>query len=367
MSAAASNPAPRRRLAPIEAIVAGLAARAPELARELLPGGYRDGQEWRVGSLAGERGHSLAVHLGGGKAGVWADFSSGECGDALDLVAQARFRGDKRAALGWARSWLGLDGGDPERFRRLQAAERQRAETAETELAAKRAVAFRLWLSARPSLAGTPAEAYLRGRGIALGDGPGALGRQPRALRFHPELWHKPSGRCWPALLAAIVDAEGKFLALHRTWLAPDGGGKAPVEEPKRTLGRYAGGLIRLWRGSAGTEWKRAAAGETLVISEGIEDGLSCALAMPEWRVAAAVSLSNLGAVILPPAIARVVVAAQNDAWWSDAAAGGAGDRHGAARGLDRALRHLCRQGKQVAVARSSVGKDLNDMLRGTG
>ena len=37
------------------------------LARELLPGGHREGQEWRCGSLAGEAGYSLGVHLTGAK------------------------------------------------------------------------------------------------------------------------------------------------------------------------------------------------------------------------------------------------------------------------------------------------------------
>jgi hypothetical protein len=85
-----------------------LAARAPELARELLPRGRREGQEWRVGSVAGETGKSMSVHLSGPRAGVWSDFASGDAGDALDLVGACLYASDKRAAILWARRWLGL-------------------------------------------------------------------------------------------------------------------------------------------------------------------------------------------------------------------------------------------------------------------
>ena len=55
-----------------------LAARVDGLVRDLLPGGHREGHEWRCGSVAGEPGNSLGVHLTGSKAGVWSDFSAGQ-------------------------------------------------------------------------------------------------------------------------------------------------------------------------------------------------------------------------------------------------------------------------------------------------
>ena len=80
----------------IRAIVGMLAQRIDDLVVELLPAGRRDGAEWRCGSVAGEPGQSLGVHLRGAKAGIWADFSSPQDrGDALDLVAAVRFGGDK--------------------------------------------------------------------------------------------------------------------------------------------------------------------------------------------------------------------------------------------------------------------------------
>lgn len=63
-----------------------LSQRALEVASYLLPNGKKDGNEWRVGSVEGEKGRSLGVHLTGNKAGVWCDFSNpNENGDLLDL------------------------------------------------------------------------------------------------------------------------------------------------------------------------------------------------------------------------------------------------------------------------------------------
>src|SRR5690606_22637502 len=93
-----------------------LASRVDSLVLQLFPLAVKDGAEWRIGSLAGERGRSMAIHSGGGKAGVWSDFSAGMGGDALELVAHALFAGDKKQAVAWAKSWLGLDNMDPARL-----------------------------------------------------------------------------------------------------------------------------------------------------------------------------------------------------------------------------------------------------------
>lgn len=73
-----------------------LAKRAQSVCEMLLPNGKREGNEWRVGSLAGEAGKSLGVHLSGAKAGVWMDFGDdGEWGDLIDL--RSRTKGIKLA------------------------------------------------------------------------------------------------------------------------------------------------------------------------------------------------------------------------------------------------------------------------------
>ena len=58
--------------------IARLLARSiDKLVLDLLPAGKREGHEWFVGSVTGEPGHSLGVHLTGTKAGIWSDFAAG--------------------------------------------------------------------------------------------------------------------------------------------------------------------------------------------------------------------------------------------------------------------------------------------------
>jgi hypothetical protein len=349
---------PRASLVPIDVITDGLAARDRELCTQLFPHGVIEGHEYCVGSLAGEPGRSLKIHLGGGRSGVWCDFATGETGDALDLVAQAMFRGDKRQALAWSRSWLGLgDAVDDHSLalaRRQAEASKARAKAdAEAEANKNRGNAFRLWLAATPTIRGTPVERYLLGRAIDLAQ----LGRQPRALRYHPALANRESGRRWPAMVAMIVNGLGQTIAVHRTWLEarPDGTvGKAPLKEPKMTLGAYRGGAIRLWRGASGKSLVDAPAGELVELTEGIEDGLSVAIALPECRVLVAVALANMAHIDLPPAINGVRIWRQNDPPNSKAA-----------QALDRAIEAHLAAGRSVQVVDIPAEfKDVNDLLR---
>lgn len=84
-----------------------LAERALDVAAKLLPNGRKEGHEYRAGSVAGEKGQSLGVHLSGNKAGVWSDFNSGETGDLIDLWMAAR-KISLTAALDEARDFLGM-------------------------------------------------------------------------------------------------------------------------------------------------------------------------------------------------------------------------------------------------------------------
>lgn len=84
-----------------------LARDAEGVARMLLPGGKRNGHEWRCGSLAGDAGQSLGVHLTGQKAGVWGDFATGEGGDLLDLWCAVRNVGMAEACA-QVRDYLGI-------------------------------------------------------------------------------------------------------------------------------------------------------------------------------------------------------------------------------------------------------------------
>lgn len=344
-----------------------LASRVESLCFELFPNGRKDGHEFRVGSLAGEPGQSLAVRLidGAKPAGTWRDFNPGcvsrDRGDLLWLVACALFGGDLGKAVQWAKSWLHLDDRDPARIERhrLEAQQRavDRAQEAADRLRRTIASARKRWHIGVP-IAGTPVETYLAGRGIDLRQ----LGRQPGALRFNPRVQHGygDDAQILPAMLAMINNLAGEHIATHRTWLVVEPGGtvrkagpRDGVPKPKKVLGPFEGGHIALWKGACGTMPLRdIPAGTDVYVSEGIEDGLTAAMARPALRVIAGISVANMAALELPPQLGWLVILAQNDPPGSEAEAT-----------LRRAIATQRSRGVRVKVARPPPGvKDLNEL-----
>lgn len=318
---------------------------AEALARDFFPAGRRVGAEWRVGSLAGEPGQSLAIRLSGMKRGVWCDFAAGQGGDMLELVAQLRYGGDKSAALRWARSYLGLtDAAAPAGQAPPAPPPRVPASEVSRSFSGK---ARALWLGAQP-LPNTPAAAYLASRGLSLA----ALGQVPHALRFRPDAWCTERQQPAPAMLAAITRG-GPIIGCHRTFLAPGPAGrwgKAAIAAPKKVLGEVGGGFIPLWRGRSGRPMRAAPEDDTLAITEGVEDALTVALHMPEWRVIAAVSLGNIANLVLPERLTDLVLCWDRD-----------GDNQAAAQAREQAVQRLLRQGRRVREIRPPEGyKDFN-------
>ena len=91
-----------------------MASEAASIAQYLLPKGKRQSGEWKAGSTGGEEGKSLSVRLSGAKAGVWADFASGEGGDLLDLWMAVRGLSIS-AAMSEAMQYLGIRDTMPEK------------------------------------------------------------------------------------------------------------------------------------------------------------------------------------------------------------------------------------------------------------
>ena len=188
--------------------------------------------------------------------------------------------------------------------------------------------ALSIWLAAKEA-GGTLIETYLESRGLQLPN--------TTTLRFHPCLKH-PSGDYWPTMIALVTHGfDGTPLAIHRTFLARNGAGKAPVKSQKLMLGPCHGGVVRL-----------AESGNTLMVGEGIETCLAAAQAsgLPAW---AALSTSGLRALDLPSAIRDVIVLAD-------------GDDPGEKASRECALRWI-REGRRVRIARPPKGMDFNDML----
>lgn len=194
--------------------------------------------------------------------------------------------------------------------------------------AQRTAKAMAIWQGATHAV-GTLVESYFVSRGIHLSP--------PESVRFHAGLKH-PSGGLWPAMAALVTNGiDGTPIAVHRTFLARDGGGKAAVDPQKMMFGPCRGGAVRL-----------AGPGEVLMVGEGIETCLAAmqATGHPAW---AALSTSGLRTLDLPKDVQNVIVLAD-------------GDDAGEAAARDCALRWKY-QGRRVRIAHPPRGMDFNDML----
>lgn len=154
------------------------------------------------------------------------------------------------------------------------------------------------WKEAHP-IEGTPAEIYLRGRGITC--------PIPPTLRFGiVPLWISlvtgQKGARLPALIAACQDTQGAVVGVQRIFLQRDGS-RAPLPRPKLSLGAIKGGALRL-----------GPVADQIIVCEGPEDGVTLHEMFPTTSVWVALGSGNMPFMILPESVRRVLVAGDNNA-----------------------------------------------------
>lgn len=307
-----------------------LNAQAETLCAVLLPNGIKAGGYWNVGSVRGEAGSTLKVTLNGSKRGGWSDFacSRGDPegnGDMLRLVQLTVADGDMGRAVKWAKGWLGIESMDPDKLqrhlKRAEAAQARAEARAADDAEKRRRIAVGLWHHASP-IAGTPAESYLRGRGIDFA----GLGRLPRAIRFRHDVWHAETQSKLPAMVTMGMTPDGTHRTTHAVFLhrLPGGGwtklpngtdadGKT-IKWAKKTFGPVTSGQhYPIHKGASGLPMKDMPAGEPLHVAEGIEDALTFAMIRPEARVVYAGTLGAIGTLIVPPQCGDFIILAQRD------------------------------------------------------
>jgi putative DNA primase/helicase len=314
----------------LDAVVAGLRATAASWVPSHLRNGKRMGDELRLANIRGDKPRkrgSCVIALEGERAGDWIDFDDNQGGGPLSTLEHATGL-TGRALIEYAAE---LAGSAPVNGTSHPIAEtltkEQRAENAAREI--------ELILGRAVPLGGTMGETYLAGRGLQAPDTPDLL--------FHPDLtyWDKRTG--YPALIAIVRDAAGEQIAIHRTYLAPDGSGKAEVPKPRMMLGSVAGGVVRL--GDIGQHG-------VVGLAEGIETALSVMQACPALPVWAALSSGNLEQVVLPPEVTRVVLLADHD-----------GEGVGL-KAAQRASGRFNAEGRRVWIGHPpDAGEDFNDLL----
>lgn len=207
------------------------------------------------------------------------------------------------------------DGGlkNPRVLAALQHARQQREHEQRLRWAQRAQKLRKLWAESLPVLGNSPAARYLMNR---LGMSTWPLPLLPHlnkgsALRYASQLPYftddgQPCGQP-PAMLAALTNPHGELVAIHRTWLTPEGR-KADVPGPVKkltpTCGPLAGAGIALFSGP--DAWGR------IGIAEGIETALAASLGAG-LPVCAAYSANNLAAWCWPTGTRRLVIFADHD------------------------------------------------------
>jgi len=274
----------------------------------------RAGNEWKgCCPFHADRSPSFTIYSGGER---FQCFGCGAQGDVLDYVA--RLYG--LDLIGAARV---LGAGDLPKVDLPTLPPPNRASRTPEALA--------IWERAIPA-AGTLAQAYLESRAITP--------PFPHDFRFSRLPYGNSSPL--PCLVAAVREVGGTITGLQRIYLRGDGGGKANLPKAKLSLGKVAGGAIRLGDldGSG-----------MVTVCEGPEDGLSLFEVMggPVWVAAGA---SMLPAMRFPPEVRSIVIGADND--------------EAGAMAADKAAKAFASRGLAVRIIRPlEVFKDFNDELQG--
>ena len=292
-----------------------------------------------------------------------------------------------------------------------QARDQQREQDDNKYRESERKTAYEIWHNAA-DIKGTPAEAYLRGRGIDELPDRVPLRYAPTVAYFHGEEIDEVTGQKsprviyrGPAMVAAIVDAAGKFRAVHITWIDVDvPGSKVKLVDPdtqeslpaKKVRGSKTCNVIRLVPSLTATaaRW---------IVGEGIETVLSVWHAFGRagderaaWRretaFYSAVDLGNIGGrsldsvphpalkdkagrvkrvagplpdlkspgIVIPDSVDDVVLLGDGDS-----------DRFTTQCVLARATKRftlnseaMTKLGRQVRTAWAPDGMDFNDLLR---
>lgn len=220
----------------------------------------------------------------------------------------------------------------------------ERAKAREEDAAARQASidqAAEIWSKSVPLDGRTPADVYLQSRGIEI---------RPTRFRFVrcPAWFNAQTGECGPdlpALVCGVSDVDDNFIGLQRVFLADGGKRKADMRNPKLSLGRPAGGAIRV-----------EGVGPQVAVVEGPEDGasvrqilLAAGNSMPVWI---ACGTSMMPQIQFPEIVGRVTIGGDNNK------AGRAAATTSKAAYQDRGL-------EVRAVYPDDAFGDWNDQLRG--
>lgn len=315
-----------------DAINAAALADLPALLRRWIGPGIIDGDEFTCGDFNGGKGRSVRINVKTGKGG---DFAANMiAGDPIGIYALV-YKVERVEAARAIAADLGLDGGGAASEHAKPQHDAPTPQPADDTDAEKIAKVQRL-LSECTGLRGTPAEAYLRARGIR--------GAPPGVLKWWPDRRRAGYG----AMVCIALNGDGEPVAIQRIFLTPDGQKDTSRDVVKRSNGVIRGSAMMLPARQPDT-------GGPLLLTEGPEDGLSlwCATGLD---VAVGFGIFALRYVPIPDGRPAIFVR-DNDPPGSDAD-----------KATARVTLHMLEAGTNLLMTRPPDGiKDSNDLLRANG
>lgn len=326
---------------------------------------------------------------------AWACAACANGGDAIKLVMRVKGLGFAAAVdeLGGA---VKLTRAEAEKREAEEKARRAKSDAVAAQFReAMRKRNYEIWQSAAP-LIGSSAEGYLRARGICWRLEALTLKCLEDCPYIHGEAFDeggRPSARVLhrgPAMLAAFVDAAGRFMSLHRTWidlarppkfrpliLDPESGEPLPT---KKMRGTKQGGFLRLCEGSSRV---RIRAGEgvetTLSAREAMRDDVCYRaggdlgnlvgpateqLKHPTWKHGNGRAVTCGGSV---PDLSRAAMPVPDECTALTLLEDSDTEPFLLAHAMARGRARFATPTRRVSVAPSGVGRDFNDWLRGIG
>jgi hypothetical protein len=283
------------------------------IAQQLMP--YkkvvRVGNNIRVGNNG-----SLSIR----EPGQYYDHEVGQGGSIISLIMRA-LSCDFKTAMEWCDNFASVPTAQAIRQTGVKKSNSR-------ERAAK---ALKIWYEAK-DIKRTLGEKYFRSRSITID--------LPDSLRFHSNMWH-PNGKCYHAVIASVFNADNCFTGIHIIYLEPKSAQKIYDTQAKISIGRITGSAVML-----------SPPQSTVVLCEGIEDGLSYMQIYPDPEVSvwACLGTAGLNNVEIPKSVKEVIIAADND----DAGL----------RAAQTKKQKLAALGCKVYISTPQHHKDFNDLLR---
>lgn len=160
----------------------------------------------------------------------------------------------------------------------------------------------KLWNSSQDFGGANIVAKYLHSRGLVL---------HPDNVRHAPKCYNSDLKKDMDAMVAKVVDVDGKPVSIHRTYL--DGPKKADIESPKKlmpAMKSLQGCAVRLFKPKD----------NTIGVSEGIETAIACSIIfdIPTW---ACISSALLESFDPPEGVRKIVIYGDADGNYTGQAA----------------------------------------------